>query len=427
VNAILAISLELRLACLFALGLAAGSAINLAVYSLAWRPRPISPWTRTPDGIAARAWPARLPIVGWWFLRREASWHGRGFWIRPLLVELATAAMFVVLYLWDVEWSGALVVAGAAPPTADFLNGNLSLVLHARWAAHVVLVSLMLVASLIDFDEKTIPDAITVWGTLAGLMFAAAYPWSLLPGGDWLVGGQRQVTFLTLASPEPWPDALGGWPQVMSLAIALGCWTLWCGGLLPRRWNTRRGWTTATRVFFHRLRVESMTYRIAAMWLVGAVAIVVAHRALEKAHWAGLLTALVGAAVGGGVVWIVRNVGTAALQREAMGFGDVTLMSMIATFIGWQGALVVFFLAPFFGLILGLAERLTNGEHEIPYGPFLCLATLLVIVQWPAIWLEVEPIFSMGWLLGVVMAGAMILLGIMLLTYRLLLERLSNR
>ena len=40
--------------------------------------------------------------------------------------------------------------------------------------AHLVLISLMLVASLIDADEKIIPDAITVPGTLLGLLLAAA-------------------------------------------------------------------------------------------------------------------------------------------------------------------------------------------------------------------------------------------------------------
>ena len=65
--------------------------------------------------------------------------------------------------------------------------------------------------------------------------------------------------------------------------------------------------------------------------------------------WAGLLTALVGLVGSGGIVWAVRLIGTAALRREAMGFGDVTLMMMIGTFLGWQACLIAFFLAPFAG------------------------------------------------------------------------------
>ena len=51
-----------------------------------------------------------------------------------------------------------------------------------------------------------------------------------------------------------------------------------------------------------------------------------------------------------GLTWSVRFLGTLAFRREAMGFGDVTLMAMIGAFLGWQAAVLTFFLAPFFGL-----------------------------------------------------------------------------
>ena len=34
-----------------------------------------------------------------------------------------------------------------------------------------------------------------------------------------------------------------------------------------------------------------------------------------------------------------------------MGFGDVTLMAMIGAYLGWQAAVLTFFIAPFFGLV----------------------------------------------------------------------------
>ena len=41
---------------------------------------------------------------------------------------------------------------------------------------------------------------------------------------------------------------------------------------------------------------------------------------------------------------VVRVLGSQVLRREAMGFGDVTLMAMIGAFLGWQAAVLTFFL-----------------------------------------------------------------------------------
>jgi leader peptidase (prepilin peptidase) / N-methyltransferase len=430
VNWFLAIPLPIRLAALFVLGTAIGSVLNLAAYRLAWRQRAISPWSAPATGALGRRWSDRIPVCGWWGLRREAPQHGSGFWIRPLIVELATGALFAGLYAWDLDTTRLgplLLVNPPAPRPADLVNTNLPAVLHAQYFSHVLVIALMIVASLIDIDEKTIPDAITVWGTLAGLVLAAAYPWSLPICWLWAAPPNfvTGAEFLTLTSPNPWPDLIGGLPLTLGLAIGLGCWTLWCGGLMPRRWNTRHGLVTAVRVFFHRLRVESFTYRILLVWLLGTAAIGLVAWQTPGTHWTALLTALVGMAGGGGVIWAVRIVGGAALKREAMGFGDVTLMAMIGTFVGWQAALMIFFLAPFFGLVVGLFQLILHREHEIPYGPFLCLATFGLILQWPELWAWGHPIFVLGWIVPALLAACMVLMFALLLVYRILRESLG--
>ncbi len=426
-NIVLAIPLSVRLCCLFVLGAAAGGWINLAAYRLAWNRRSISPWSPSPPGAAPRRWKDRLPIAGWWSLARESEQHGRGFWIRPMLVEAATGALFAALYWWTITQSAPWLIPNGAAPAPAFLAADMELVRHARLAAQLLLVSLMLAASLIDIDEKTIPDAITVTGTILGLTIAASYPWTLLPAGEWLIAGQPQVEFLTLASPNPWPPGLNGLPRWSGAALAWGCWTLWCGGLLPRRWNTRRGWGVACRVFLHRLRTDRITYQVLPMWAAGAVAIGLAAWGLGEARWAALVTALVGMIAAGGIIWAVRVVGSQALSREAMGFGDVTLMSMIGAFLGWQPAMVIFFVAPFLGLLVGLAQWMFHGEHEVPYGPFLCLATLIVMVDWNSIWHETGGIFLLGWLMPAVLGACVILMGLMLSVWRLILGRLQSR
>ncbi len=114
--------------------------------------------------------------------------------------------------------------------------------------------------------------------------------------------------------------------------------------------------------------------------------------------WDGLLVGLLGWGIGGGLVWGVRIVAGLALRREAMGFGDVTLLAMIGSFLGWQAAVLTFFLAPFFGLahalwklvrLLGkmIAGRKISGtDREIPFGPYLSLAALTLMLGWPWLW-----------------------------------------
>ena len=59
---------------------------------------------------------------------------------------------------------------------------------------------------------------------------------------------------------------------------------------------------------------------------------------------------ILGLLVGAGVTQLVRVAGTQGVRREAMGFGDVTLMGMIGAFLGWQAAILTFFAGAFFGL-----------------------------------------------------------------------------
>jgi len=64
-------------------------------------------------------------------------------------------------------------------------------------------------------------------------------------------------------------------------------------------------------------------------------------------------------------------------ETESMGGGDVKLLAMIGAFVGWQKALLTFFLAPFLGAIIGIINLITKKDHTIPYGPFLSIAALI--------------------------------------------------
>ncbi len=270
---------------------------------------------------------------------------------------------------------------------------------------------------MIDIDEKIIPDAITIPGTLLGLFAAAGWPGSLLP--DPTQWADHRM-FLTLTSPNVWPAALDGFPQAGSVVLGLACWWLWCVAVLPRTWYARHGWRRAFGLCLARVRREPVSGRIVRMGLiVSAVVAIIWYRGGPS--WQALLSALVGVAAGGGLVWLFRTIASAVLRREAMGFGNVTLMAMIGAFSGWQPCLVIFFLAPFAGLVVGLLRLVLFRDREIPYGPFLCLATVFLIVCWPAVWEYTLPLFGLGWFVPVVMLACLGLMALMLAAWRLIL------
>ena len=409
----LAIPLELRLVFLFVLGALLGSLANLAAYRLAWGARAISPWSR-PDPRAAelKIPPRRLfdhvPIWGWLGLAREAPLHGRGFWIRPLLVELVCAFGLAWLYWWEID-RAALLPQGLGRAIVK----NSMTMLHVQFAVHTLLIWLMLAASLIDVDEKTIPDAITVPGTLLALLIATVYPFSLLPVLSMPFNAAEPLNFVTITAPNSMPPWLGAGPATASLLIALGCWWLACFALMRRHWYTRHGWARAFVILCARLRREASTWRLCLAAFVGSAAIAAVWTFCHTA-WTGLFTALVGMAASGSLVWAIRIIASAVLRREAMGFGDVTLMAMLGATLGWQASLIVFFLAPIAALAVGLVVLVLRRDQEIPYGPFLCLAALLVLLRWSSIWHWAAPRFELGLIIPAIIVACFILLPVLL-------------
>jgi prepilin signal peptidase PulO-like enzyme (type II secretory pathway) len=434
---LLTIPLAVRLTVLALVGIGIGGWVNWAIYRWAWTPRDFSPWSPAPAGCPSRTWPDRVPIFGWPRMRREVSVHGRGFWIRPLLIELFLGLGLAWLYWWEVDREGLVdvqlfvqVFIGMRAP---------SWVLHANYLSHAILVVLMTVASFIDIDEKTIPDRITDPGTLLGLLLATLLPMSLLPqitvrpappvvgvelervpGAKFGVApGTAFIEPVTCAAPNDWPAVLAGAPAWRSLALGLGCYALWCFAIVPRIWRGRRGPLTALRLIGVRVARAWRSPPLARYWLLGLVAIPLVWWRGGNA-WIGLLSALVGMIGSGGIVWAVRIAGTFVLRREAMGFGDVTLMMMVGAFLGWQAGIVIFFLAPLAGVFLGLLQLILRHDDVIPFGPILCLATVVTIIVWGPIWTRIQQPFQFPGLVPAALVVCMVMLVVLLYLVQLL-------
>ena len=88
--------------------------------------------------------------------------------------------------------------------------------------------------------------------------------------------------------------------------------------------------------------------------------------------------------------------------RGVSGFNWLTVAKL---FVPSALGILIFFIAPFCALVVGIVYWILHRNPEIPYGPFLCLAAMVLIVKWAAIWNWAEPLFALGWRLLAVLAA----------------------
>ncbi|QDU64494.1 Type 4 prepilin-like proteins leader peptide-processing enzyme [Planctomycetes bacterium Pan216] len=292
-----------------------------------------------------------IPLLGYfWRLGRCHQCDTRQS-LRRVGIPLLTASLFLGL-LW--LYFGP---AGKTPfPSNPWYYDRAKLWL--LFSYHAILISMLILATFTDLDWMIIPDSITVPGMLLGIGLGTFGGVELHPVLAWSPPPHAAELF----SARSWADWMGTEP-----------------GGVPRY--------EATRVVLE------------SYWV---------------AHWPiyfGLLNSILGFLAGGGVVWIIRALCSWVFGKEAMGFGDVTLMAMVGSFVGWQTVIIAFFLAPVSALVVGVLGFLLGGRLELPFGPHLSLATVFCLFFWKPIWRRAFPLFSSEFsLLLIVGVGMLVLL-----------------
>lgn len=112
----------------------------------------------------------------------------------------------------------------------------------------------------------------------------------------------------------------------------------------------------------------------------------------------GPVPALVGAALGFGLLWVVKAAGDFALRRgwiggqeitetlgegeeiTAMGGGDLKMMAMIGAFLGWRGVLMTVFLGALVGTVIYLPFVFRAKKPLVPFGIYLALGAFVTLV-----------------------------------------------
>ena len=329
---------------LFILGLCIGSFLNVCIHRFPSKLRLrdqlkslTSHGSGCPRCAAAIQWRDNLPLLGWLLLRGKCRNCQRPISPRYPMVELLTGVLFVVVYQMEMppEFWGDIRQAGllsAVGPQNIQTMASPAVWLHVRYMLHIAMICCLIVATFIDFELRIIPDGCTL--------------------------------------------------PMMLFAIII---------------STFSGQTFIVPLWFQDASVANTLRSISPDWLRPLLfSWDCLPFAVQHPHVHGFLVSIAGLIVGGGMVWMVRLAGFWVLRQEAMGFGDVVLMGMIGSVIGWQPVTAVFFLAPVLAIFAALLAWITHRDREIPYGPWLSLATLAMILGWPILWPLAERIFDMG-------------------------------
>jgi len=112
----------------------------------------------------------------------------------------------------------------------------------------------------------------------------------------------------------------------------------------------------------------------------------------SESPFAGAYGALIGACTGAGAIAISGWLGEVALKKEAMGFGDVTLMAVVGAAVGPARAILTIFFGAliatvvFLGVVYPYAWLKARRSHvefdppQVPFGVFLAPAAMIALL-----------------------------------------------
>lgn len=92
---------------------------------------------------------------------------------------------------------------------------------------------------------------------------------------------------------------------------------------------------------------------------------------------------LIGGLVGAGIFLAITLIGGMIAGKEAMGFGDVKFMGALGLFFGWMNiigiSVIAFLLAAIISIIL-IVTKIRKTDEYIPFGPFIVIASIIVML-----------------------------------------------
>ena len=331
-----------------------GSFLNVVVYRLPRNESVVTPRSRCPKCGAMVAWYDNVPVVSWLVLRGRCRHCANPISVQYPMVE-ATVAL---------TWGLSLHYLGA---TWEALSA-------------AVFVTLLLGILLTDAQHFIIPDELSLGGLAVGMAFAIMADVSALPVRLGLVALYLFTTGLYFTAER----------RVAREAAALPAG--------------------------HRLPAAHPTYDLVV--LLPVVVVWLAHYLVQRLQGAPVYVsstvgfACAGALTGFGLLWLVKTAGDMALRRgwiggqeitetlgadeplSAMGGGDLKMMAMIGSFLGWRGVILTVFLGALTGTVVYLPFLFRKKKPLVPFGIYLALGAFVTLLAgtrlaaWYALFVE---------------------------------------
>jgi leader peptidase (prepilin peptidase)/N-methyltransferase len=332
----------------FLLGAAIGSFLNVCIYRL---PRDLSVnqprRSFCPSCQKPIPWQQNIPLLSWLFLRGKCANCGSRIAFRYFAVELLAALLFLAVWI-AFPWPIAVLY----------------------W----LFVSLLIVATFIDFEHFIIPDEITIGGTVAGVLASLALPalmgedsrllsaaqslgsaalgyallWIVLEAGKKAFGKKR----IRLEKPTPFSWVRKGDDAEFIVGEDHGLWSdhftresdlmlLHCG---QAQVDARRFEDATLQLHYNRLTIAQESFPLDE---------------IDR------------------ITGVVREL---QIPREAMGRGDLKFLAAIGAFLGWRAVLCSIFAGSVLGSLVGLTSLLFGKRAwsaKIPFGPYLAVGALI--------------------------------------------------
>jgi leader peptidase (prepilin peptidase)/N-methyltransferase len=353
----------------FILGACIGSFLNVCIYRM-----PLNLSVNEPKRSFCPSckyqipWSSNLPLITWLVQRGKCRNCGAPISVRYFLVELLTGLLFLATW-WRVT------KLSAAP--IDWI----------QFLPLAVFVSLLIVATFIDFEHYIIPDEITWGGAAAGVVLSLIVP---------QLHGQQfgTVTGHLVA---------GGWSLAGAVLGFVLLWLISVFGKAAFGKKTLKYDPPATMTWTHDHEADAAKLKVGD----------------EEMPWEELFTndkdvlamdcprfVFEGTTVENQVIraqylqlhlegkthdlqkakFFTGTVKQFTFTRDAMGFGDVKFIACIGAFLGWKAVLFTIMSASVIGaLVAGITIAMGKREWsaKIPFGPYLSLGALVWMFSGP--------------------------------------------